>query len=417
MNQAKRDANRLKYIVSTLLPWFTTNARDLPWRREPYCKDPYCVFVSEIMLQQTQVNTVIGYWERWMRALPDVGGLARARAERVLKLWEGLGYYRRARHLHGAAREIMERHGGRFPEEYEAVLALPGVGRYTAGAICSIAFNQPRAILDGNVMRVLARVFAVRGDPRTGRTNARLWELAGELVRAAAALGPVMQGPRGGRVRRGNCGLLNEGLMELGAVICAPRAPRCEVCPLSGFCAARQTGRVSEFPELPRRRPSTAVRMAAFAIEHRGRVLVRQRPAGVVNAHFWELPNGEWPPGASLEEALGRAMGMQIRNPKSEIRTKPEIRSPKRAGVLLKLGTVKHSITRYRIGLEAYYLRLDGVPGRAGKGGRWVTAAQLQRLAVVSAHRRVLGLLEKWQNNTCAMQGTKRAQKNGTRQA
>src|SRR5580658_2138086 len=148
------DARKIKRILPALLRWYAANARSLPWRRT---KDPYCVFISEIMLQQTQVKTVIPYFERWMRALPSIGDFARARPERVLKLWEGLGYYRRARLAQEAAKLIMEQHAGRFPEKFDDVLALPGVGRYTAGAICSIAFNQPAPILDGNVIRVLSR--------------------------------------------------------------------------------------------------------------------------------------------------------------------------------------------------------------------------------------------------------------------
>ena len=178
-------SERLASIVRRLLTWFRTHARDLPWRRT---RDPYGIWISEIMLQQTQVKTVIPYWERWMQALPTVEALARAKPEAVLKLWEGLGYYSRARHLHAAARRMVEEQGGRFPRAFDAILALPGMGRYTAGAICSIAFNQPTPILDGNLIRVLTRLFCIRENPKAGRTTARLWHLAELLVQHAARL-------------------------------------------------------------------------------------------------------------------------------------------------------------------------------------------------------------------------------------
>src|SRR5664279_4875227 len=161
-------------IVPSLLAWFAHNARDLPWRRT---RDPYAIWVSEIMLQQTQVKTVLPYWESWMRALPNLRALAKAKPERLHKLWEGLGYYTRVRNLQRAARIIGEDHGGRIPEDFDDLLELPGIGRYTAGAICSIAFNQPKPILDGNVIRVLARLFGIPGNPRERSVNARLWQL------------------------------------------------------------------------------------------------------------------------------------------------------------------------------------------------------------------------------------------------
>src|SRR2546425_303209 len=187
-------------LAQLLLNWFKQNARDLPWRRT---RDPYAIWISEIMLQQTQVKTVIPYWQRWMRRLPDVRALARARPDAVLKLWEGLGYYLRARNLHQAARTIVDQHGGRFPEQFDEVLALPGIGRYTAGAICSIAFNQPTPVLDGNVIRVLTRWFGITTNPREKSTNKKLWELAEQLVVNAAKL-PGKQ----------NCSQLNQALME-----------------------------------------------------------------------------------------------------------------------------------------------------------------------------------------------------------
>jgi A/G-specific adenine glycosylase len=185
--------------VQRLLEWFGENARDLPWRRT---RDPYAIWISEIMLQQTQVKTAAAYWERWMRALPDVRALARARPARTRKLWEGLGYYARVRNAQAAARVMVKKHGGEFPKTFAEALALPGVGRYTAGAVCSIAYNLPAAVLDGNVMRVLSRVFGVAGDPRGKAANERLWGLAAELVGIADCGLRIAEEPQGGMLDR-----------------------------------------------------------------------------------------------------------------------------------------------------------------------------------------------------------------------
>jgi A/G-specific adenine glycosylase len=311
----------VRAIVNKLLRWFAENARDLPWRRT---RDPYAIWVSEIMLQQTQVSTVIPYWERWMRELPDIQSLASAPEQKVLKLWEGLGYYTRARNLHRAAKAL---NGNPFPQKFEEVLALPGIGRYTAGAICSIAFDQPAPILDGNVRRVLSRLFA---------TNDDLWEIAQELV-----------------MKTKLCGALNESLMELGAVVCTPREPRCAQCPVAGHCQARKLDRIEEFPAKPKRPSVTQRRFAVFVYEHKGRYLVRQRPDDVVNARLWEFPNVE------LKE--------QTR--------------PKGA----RLCAFQHTITRYRIGVEAFLVR-----HKANENGKWFPLARLDQLPFSSAHRKIL---------------------------
>src|SRR5260370_246200 len=186
----------LNQIAHKLLTWFRQNARDLPWRRT---QDPYAIWVSEIMLQQTQVKTVLPYWKRWMKALANIQALAKASPEKIYKLWEGLGYYTRVRNMEHAAQIIVKEHDGEFPREFDAVLALPGIGRYTAGAICSIAFNQPTPILDGNVIRVLTRLFGIEGDPRGKETNAKLWALAGDLAREAASTARRSRSPLGKR--------------------------------------------------------------------------------------------------------------------------------------------------------------------------------------------------------------------------
>jgi A/G-specific adenine glycosylase len=360
-------------IVRRLLKWFAQNARDLPWRRT---RDPYAIWVSEIMLQQTQVKTVLPYWERWLRALPDLAALARAKPQTLHKLWEGLGYYTRVRNLQRAAQLILARHGGRFPHAFEDVLALPGIGRYTAGAICSIAFNQPKPILDGNVVRVLTRCYGIAGDPRERTTNARLWQLAEELVKHAAKTeASTSSAPPASRFtlhasRR--CAQLNESLMELGALVCTPRQPQCGVCPIAKHCVAYQQDRVHELPGLPRRARTTPRRFAAFIIQQGGRLLVRQRAAGVVNAHLWEFPNLELTPTCTdLKRAARSTLGVR-----------PETIEP--------LCMIKHSITRYRITLEAYRVTMRLSARIPPTKGQWLGRRHLDKLAFASAHKRIL---------------------------
>ncbi len=365
-----RKENRL---VRAMLAWFSRNARDLPWRRT---RDPYAVWVSEIMLQQTQVKTVIPYWKHWMRELPDIESLAKAPAERIHKLWEGLGYYSRVRNMQRAARIIVAKHGGTFPENFDAVLALPGIGRYTAGAICSMAFNQARPVLDGNVTRVLARLFGVAGDPREKKTNSRLWRLATELVTHAKAPRPLRH-PNSESFasfaplrEADSCSFLNQSLMELGALICTPRQPRCDECPVAGHCVAFRESRVAELPQITRRHSAARRRFLAFAVEKKGRWLVRQRPASVVNAHLWEFPNIEVTSDAANPRRAARlALGAVLKS-------------------LEPLCTIRHSITRYRITLEAFRAELDAAPRRLS--GRWLTRAHLHRLAFAAAHKKIL---------------------------
>jgi len=381
-------------LVDLLLAWFAQNARDLPWR---HTGDPYAIWVSEIMLQQTQVKTVIPYWERWMRELPTIESLAKATPEKIHKLWEGLGYYTRVRNMQKAAQEIVaagRRRGDEsqtksepphvgsyaFPNTFDDVLALPGIGRYTAGAICSIAFNQPTPILDGNVIRVLTRVFGISENPRDKKANERLWNLAEQLV-VHATRNTQHASP---------CSHLNQSLMELGALICTPRDPKCLVCPIAKHCFAFQKNRVSEFPNLDKRPAATARRFAAFVIENRGKFLVRQRPEGVVNAHLWEFPNVELNsepvnPSAAIKELFGFAP--------------VDVKS---------LCTIKHSITRYRITVEAFCVGAPvsdparktfpamNTPGRRpALLERWLTLSELHTLSFPSAHKKILSSLQK----------------------
>ncbi len=351
--------SRESIIARALVNWYSAAARDLPWRQTT---DPYAIWISEVMLQQTQVRTVIPYWTRWMQALPDVRSLAAADEALVLKLWEGLGYYRRARNLHAAARHIAGKPDGAFPRDLEEILDLPGIGRYTAGAIASIAFNQPVPVLDGNVARVLTRLHRVSGDPRKPSVNRRLWLLAGRLVKAAAAAGR----PRA-------CAVLNQALMELGALVCTPRSPRCESCPVTRFCQARGAGVSEDYPEAAVRPAATARHFIVIVGHWRGRFCVRCRPRDAINGGLWEFPNVEVDssdsdPGPIARQIYGAATASRDPAP---------------------LATVRHAITRYRVVQRAFHIDLRRRPRPEPESCRWCTPAELEALAFSSAHRRI----------------------------
>jgi A/G-specific adenine glycosylase len=312
------ERRKISRIAQALGEWYAGNARDLPWRRT---SDPYAIWISEIMLQQTQVKTVIPYFERWMGALPTIRAFAAARSDAVLKLWEGLGYYSRVRNAQSAARLIMTQYGGQFPTGFDDVLALPGVGRYTAGAICSIAFNQATPIIDGNVIRVLTRVFGIGGEPRGKEVNAKLWELATWLV-STRGVEPAK---------------LNQSLMELGALICVARQPRCVECPVQRHCFAKRTGRVDLFPAMAQKVPATERRFIALVVREGDRYLVRRREAGAVNGGLWEFPNFEIPVKTKHPASLAGPFEVTEGRP---------------------FFSVRHSITRYRILLEAFHATL-----------------------------------------------------------
>jgi A/G-specific adenine glycosylase len=359
--EARSTETLLPQLVSSLLRWYAQHARALPWRQT---EDPYAIWISEVMLQQTRVETVRPYWIRWLQRLPTLTRLARARPATVLKLWEGLGYYRRARNLQAAAQCILKDHGGRFPQQLDVLQQLPGIGRYTAGAICSIAFNQPTPILDGNVIRLLTRLHGIRADPLQSAVRTRLWALAGALVQEAA----IRQSP-GQR----DCAALNQGLMELGATICTPRAPRCEACPWSSDCLAKRHGEIQRIPALPRRSELTERQVRVLAVLDGDRFLVRQQPRGSINAGLWEFPtvvvNG-------AEANWRRVAG-----------AKPSMRTPAWSVPWL---TLIHSITRYRIRMQVYLVRA-GVERQEDKAHeRWCTAQQLERLPMSAAHRKIV---------------------------
>jgi A/G-specific adenine glycosylase len=345
--------HHFRKIAKEVIHWFGRNARDLPWRRTA---DPYAIWISEVMLQQTQVKTVLAYWERWMKLFPNIFALAHATEPDVLKAWEGLGYYTRARNLQAAARKICSEYGGKFPNSYEGLIALPGIGRYTAGAICSIAFGQRTAILDGNVARVLSRFFMVPGALKETATQRKLWSFSGALVQAAS-----------------NTSALNQGLMELGAIICLPRAPLCSACPLGDQCQARRQKRVEEFPE---RAEAVELKQRAFIalLLRRGDlVLVRQRAGDVVNGGLWEFPNVEFAAAQSPSEAIA-SFGMELD--------------------LVK--TIKHTITRNRITLHAFAGTANGNSRALATrfAAQWRPLAELAQLPFSSAHAKLRAFLQ-----------------------
>ena len=336
-----------------LVNWYEKRKRDLPWRKT---RDPYAIWVSEVMLQQTQVKTVLGYYERWMQRFPSVKALAAAEDADVLHAWQGLGYYSRARRLLAGARAVAERHGGKLPRDVEALLALPGIGPYSAGAIASIAFGLPEPIVDGNVVRVLCRIFALTGDPAKAPLKQRLWQLARELV-------PADQPSE-----------FNQSLMELGATICAPTSPRCPECPVAKQCGALAQGLERELPQLAKRKAPTEVRTAAAYVRRGDRVLLQQLPADAPRwAGLWVLPFSEL--SAKETPALGAARAL------SEMGLKAS------AGATLR--DARHTITRFRITLNVVECAL----APRARGGTFFAKSEVASLALPSIHSKLIAAL------------------------
>jgi A/G-specific adenine glycosylase len=342
--------------LAPLLPWYDASRRDLPWRRT---LDPYAVWVSEMMLQQTQVATVLGYYDRWMRRFPTIGDLAGAAEHDVLHAWQGLGYYSRARNLWRGAKAVVSEHGGKMPATAASLRSLPGIGPYSAGAIASIAFGERAALVDGNVVRVLCRLFGLRGDPSRNPLKAELWKLAERLVP------PDRPGD------------FNQALMELGATVCTPRAPRCNACPVRKGCVAHRDGGAERLPELPKRTESVGVARAAAVLERRGRVLcVRVAESAARWAGMWQFPNTDVARGEAGTDAAARA----IREATGLSAAPAE-----------RLLTVRHSVTHHRITLEVFRCSAPRGTARALDCGAvdWVPPSALGELAMPSAHRRI----------------------------
>ena len=264
----------------TLVNWFEQNMRQLPWRED---RDPYKVWVSEIMLQQTQVDTVMPYFENFIQQFPTLDHLAAADEEEVLKAWEGLGYYSRARHLHQAVREVKEKYGGRVPDQPRRLRSLPGIGPYTAGAILSIAYGKKEPAVDGNVMRVMSRIFEIEDDISRSKTRALFDQLIRQLI------------------PEGDASYFNQGLMELGALVCTPGTPQCLTCPVREYCRAQASGKQEALPVKQKKKKPRLLRMAAGVLLNENTVLIRRRPDHGLLAKLYEFPNVEWSAGEPQE--------------------------------------------------------------------------------------------------------------------
>ena len=355
-------------LAQPLLDWFHAHKREMPWRTDG--RDPYAVWVSEVMLQQTTVATATGFFLRWMDALPTLQTLADADLDTVLHLWQGLGYYARARNLHKGARFVVDNFGGCVPPGVNELLTVPGIGRYTAGAIASLAFNKPAPIVDANVARVLCRVLQLEGDPKTdSKTQAALWQHAAELI------------------PDGQAGVFNEALMELGALVCVPKGPRCEHCPLASQCAAFQSGRVGEFPQFAeKKQKGNETHVSVAVVDAAGNILLVQRPqTAALWGGLWELPRAVSRDGECSEDAAVRAISDA-------------------AGLALThavpFGVVKHIVANRRIVLRGFagvvYNPRRAALTKNSAALAWAALPDLKNYALSTPQRQ---LLQQWETH------------------
>ena len=356
------DATPEPQIAAALLDWFSRHKRDLPWR-ETY--SPYHVWISEIMLQQTQMDRGVDYFTRWIARFPDVGTLAAAPEDEILKLWEGLGYYSRARNLHKAAQEVVLRHKATLPSSPEALQALPGIGPYTARAIASIAFEKDVCVVDANVERVMTRLYDIALPVKSRQAREK-------IEACAAALLPE------GRARD-----FNQALMEFGSLVCSPRNPACAGCSLAGHCLARKNGVQEDRPVMAKAPSPIYITMATGVLIHDGRVLTQKRRADDVWGNLWEFPggvveDGETPAQAVVREYLEET-GLAVNHP-------------------VPIASFKHSFTRYRVTLHAFGVTLLSRPEdltlRAAQEHRWAGWSEIMKLAFPAGHRKLVRHLQ-----------------------
>jgi A/G-specific adenine glycosylase len=340
----------------SLLRWYANTKRDLPWRR---ANDPYRILVVEYMSQQTQMDRVLRYYERFLKQFPTVRALARASTQRLLKAWEGLGYYTRARNLQAAARQIVREFGGQVPADYDTLLTLPGCGPYTAAAVASIAFNQPVPGLDGNAIRVLCRLFGIWDDPRQQTTRERLRALAQELI------------------PKGQAREFNQALMELGALVCTPQSPRCEVCCWNFACEARKLPSPTALPVKAPRRAIPHYEIVIGIVWKDGRVLIAQRQNEGLLGGFWEFPGGKREPDESLRRGCAREIEEEV-------------------GVRVRVGrqltTINHAYSHFRITMHVFECQhISGEPRPlACQQVRWVAPPHLYRYPFPAANKTLI---------------------------
>ena len=347
-------------VSRQVLAWYARHERDLPWRKT---RNPYHIWVSEVMLQQTRVDTVIPYYHRFLSRFPTVEALASASVDDVLKVWENMGYYARARNLHGAAREIVGKFNGRIPDTWQGLTGLPGIGSYTAGAVLSMAYGQPVPAVDGNVKRILARLFAIHQPLDQTQAQKRVMDLVRDLLPEK------------------DPGRFNQALMDLGSNICTPRKPKCPECPVRSFCEAYQHDLQGVLPVIRKRGPLPHTHVTAGIIrDPKGRVLIVKRPAEGLLGGLWKFPGGPQVPDASLKSSLRRRIVEEL-------------------GIRVKVGksiaSVRHAYTHFRITLHAFgCTRENGKPRALGcHEWRWVPRARLQDYAFSKADRQIMKTL------------------------
>ena len=344
----------------SLREWFKQHHRPMPWRSD---RDPYKIWVSEVMLQQTTVAAVRPYFERFIEAFPTVRQLAEADEQSVLKLWSGLGYYRRARHLHQAAQQLVEQFGDTLPDDPEIWKKLPGVGRYILGAVLSQAFDRRLPIVEANTLRLLSRYFAYADDPRTTTGQKWLWQAAESLL------------------PNSEIGEFNQAMMELGSLICTPKQPKCEACPIAKKCEAKKLGLQSTIPLAKVPKLKILVREIALVIEHRGKLLFARRAASAKRwASMWEFPHGEWPANEEMDSAAQR-LALELTGLSIEVQG--------------ELMTIKHGVTHYTITMHC--LKVKKIGGRLCskmyEEMEWLSAQSLTDYPVSSPQRKLIEAL------------------------
>ena len=343
-----------------LIEWYRRHHRRLPWRETD---DPYRIWVSEVMLQQTQVQTVIPYYQKFLQHFPDVKKLANSNLQRILKAWEGLGYYARARNMHGSAKVILEQHAGKFPDSWDVLRELPGIGDYIASAVLSIAFNQPYAVVDGNVKRVLARLYEI-SEPVNKSSSYKTFKRVAD-----------------GLLDRCRPGTFNQALMELGALVCKPQKPDCNGCPVQSRCRASQAGHVDQFPKRIQK-PKTPLHNIAVGVVYQNNhmLITRRKPEGLLGG-LWEFPGGKIGKNESPEKAC-------IREIKEEVNLNVTVDG--------HIAQVKHAYTHFKIIMEVFSCRY--VSGDVKLNGpvdfRWITLGEIDQYPFPKANHKFIHLLD-----------------------